>query len=407
MDALQPEDHLLIACCAAALRSGSAGSAEAPSVEVEPPVSKAFTWAAFVARANWHGVHGTILPVVASQLRSTMPENVWESMRELAQRQAQKNLRLSRAQAELIEAFERARVPFVVLKGLPLAQHLYGTVTARRCRDIDLLVAPEAFWEGRAVLESLGYASTRGLTRAQDRVWLRYASDLPMQRSDDVFVELHHGFEIRPARAAHACAAGLLAAARPFDLDGVNVPAALGVELIPYLAWHGTKHAWFRLFWLLDIAAVELRAGVANRDAIWEAAASIGQQRSLALAWWLSAALFGVPQPATRIGPAEAGRVAALGGRVLRDAFGPVKPLQAHTLARRSRALSWQWQVASGPGQRAAVVRDYLIAVQPDDIQAIPLPRSLYWLYPVLRPFRVVARFVKALLTRLMRVSWS
>ena len=38
----------------------------------------------------------------------------------------------------------RGETPFLVLKGLPLAQRLYGDPFVREAADIDLLIAPES-----------------------------------------------------------------------------------------------------------------------------------------------------------------------------------------------------------------------------------------------------------------------
>ncbi len=388
---LDSEDQLLVACCAAAVRPEQTDLADVgPDIDIDLDT---VDWRGFVTRARWHGVHGTIYPVVAAQLRPAIPEEPWNWLRRLSNGQARHNLAVAETLADVAEVFDREGVGYTVIKGLPLAQKLYGTITARRCRDIDLLVRPADFERARALLEGLGYASKHGFTAAQDRVWLRHAADLPMVNADRrVLVELHHLFEMRPAAAARQCVADLLACSRPSSVARFEVPAPLGPELIPYLAWHGSKHAWFRLFWLLDIAALELRAGIDDREAIWDAAVRLRQERALALAWWLSAALFGVPGVAPHVSAAEARQVEWLGREVLANAFGPVQPLAPHTLARRTRALRWEWSASRGGAQKLAVVRDYLLSVQPDDIRALPLPRSLHWFYPVLRPVRVAWR---------------
>ena len=394
---LDPEDQLLVACCAAAVRPGRPDLAD---VGPEIDLGKV-DWRAFIVRARWHGVHGTVYPVVSAQLRPAMPPEPWNWLRKLANGQARHNLAVAEALADVAEAFAQEGIVYTVLKGLPLAQKVYGTITARRCRDIDLLVRPMDFARARALLERLRYESKHGLTASQDRVWLRYAADLPMGNTErGVLVELHHRFEMRPEVAANTCAADLLAASRPSAVAGFEVPAPLGTELIPYLAWHGRKHAWFRLFWLLDIAALELRAGIDNRDAIWEAAARVRQERSLALAWWLSSALFGVPEATARVSESEASHVEGLGMQVLVNAFGPVRPPARHTLERRTHALRWEWNASRGAAEKLGVARDYVFSVQPDDIRALPLPRSLHWLYPVLRPVRIAARFGVALARR-------
>ena len=77
----------------------------------------------------------------------------------LANATARSALVASRTRAqlrELADRFDSAGIPWVVLKGLPLAERLYPTAVCRPGRVVDLLVPLPAWSDAEAVFQSLG-----------------------------------------------------------------------------------------------------------------------------------------------------------------------------------------------------------------------------------------------------------
>ena len=75
---------------------------------------------------------------------------------------AARNILLSRELATLLRAFEEQQVRCAPLRGLDLAERLYGDITARPMGDLDLLVRKEDLAEVATILQGLGY---RGIDR--------------------------------------------------------------------------------------------------------------------------------------------------------------------------------------------------------------------------------------------------
>lgn len=384
---LGPEDELLLACARATFGDGSVPRSETP-----------IRWGLFARRAVWHGLHGTIYPVVEKAFGAVMPPEIRASLQRMVQAQASHNLRLLGVLEEIATTFQGEDVPYLVLKGLPLAESTYGTITARRCRDLDLLVSPDGFDEARRLLEGIGFTSRTGLTPERERIWLRFAADLPMVRSDPAFVELHHRLEIRPRTSARAMVHALMDSARLTRIDETEVPVPSGPVLLPYLACHGTHHAWFRLFWLLDVAVITHRAPISELEAIWAEAGRLRQRRSLVLAWALSHRYLGVEMPNV-VGNREVRRfgVDRLSSRVTRRVSAPVGHAPRRTIQRRLKQMRWDLATIDGLAGKLAYLAEYLVAVQPEDVAAVRLPPRLRWLHHLLRPIRIAWRIVRVL----------
>jgi hypothetical protein len=140
-----------------------------------------------------------------------------------------------------LQAFHRADVPVIALKGPSLAERLYGDTALRTCHDLDLLVRGTDIQGAERVLEEIGF-SPNGRGDDYHRAWSRKEMNL----------ELHHNVE-NPL-------------AFDFDVDGARARAAAsGFQGAPlwlmsdadellYLCLHAVRHRFDRLCLLVDLS---------------------------------------------------------------------------------------------------------------------------------------------------------
>ncbi|HVQ91228.1 MAG TPA: lasso peptide biosynthesis B2 protein [Mycobacteriales bacterium] len=163
---------------------------------------------------------------------------------------------------ELLGGLRAAGIDVLVLKGLPLAQAGYGDPAVRDPGDIDLLVPPGQVAATAELLIGLGLEVAswpNGPAPTLIRPALAWAAELPAL-SEISFtgagtrIDLHWRlFENRalfPVRPAWLTRPALV------QVGPVSVPVLPPDQLWPYLAVHGTKHAWRRLKWLADVPAL-------------------------------------------------------------------------------------------------------------------------------------------------------
>lgn len=395
---LEAEERLVLAC---------ARSVVFPSAPLPPADDVAnIRWPYFVRRLIRHGLHCPAHRLVAASYAEVMPADALATLRGAVRQQAARSLVLTSALREIGGTMERAGIPYVVLKGLPLGQALYGDLVSRSCTDLDLLVAPDAFEAAGSVLGSLGFESAWELDPVRERACLRLAADMPLRRrADGVLIELHRRIDANPPAAGKRCARALLAGAAPVEVAGVAVPAVVGPPTLPYLAWHGGNHAWIRLTWLLDVALTMVRARPADLEEAWRAAKDIGSRRPLVLAWRLASDWLGVPVPEPARRAAAAPGITRLVERLTPAALGGGGRAPVGTAERRIAGLNWALALADGTVARAGILVRYPIAVQPDDARAVRLPSGLAWLYPVVRVGRLVVRTAATLPSSIRRDS--
>ncbi len=142
-----------------------------------------------------------------------------------------------------------------VLKGPAVSIAAFGRLGLRTNRDLDILVDVSDRAVASRIISDQGYDRVEpelmvSATAFAD--WLHNHKDFVFARSDGMLVELH--WRLFNNRALlptlHRCASHRVTSA-PFTFD--TLPPT---ENILYLCVHGAEHAWSRLKWLADVAAL-------------------------------------------------------------------------------------------------------------------------------------------------------
>jgi len=130
-------------------------------------------------------------------LNALWPGSALSRLRDQWARQQRRNADLLRALATIDSAFETAGIECLLLKGLPLADHLYGGIDRRFTWDLDLLVRESDVARGLIILTGLGVHAP-SLTFGLDRVARRVAHAMECRRQDGLSVDLHWAFRRLP-----------------------------------------------------------------------------------------------------------------------------------------------------------------------------------------------------------------
>lgn len=346
-------------------------------------------WRLFAKTARRHRVIG-LVHQAAQRTGLPLPAGIADRLAEEARQIAREGLAHAQECVRLQRLYDRAGIPVRFLKGVALAQAAYGTVTMKHARDIDLLVPPAHV---RAALELLlqdGYSLRQPgsmMTPAQVRALVVYGSQAELDRDDGkTRLELHWRLSVN-ARLPHGIDPFAEAATTALPgVGGLNVLTPHD-EFI-YLCVHGAGHAWSRLKWLADLNA-RLCAFDADRIAsLCHSAHAHGAGLCAGQALLLCDRLLGRELPdelrAALNADARIGRLLTLAERRMRAAD-PAGATGWHA-ARTFRNVIDPFRLGRGPRFLAAQMRQVLIG--PGDPIRLPLPRSLLFLYPLMRiPF--------------------
>lgn len=341
-----------------------------------------------VEMAQRHGV----VPLLSSALTDIDAPEATEALVERLttdhRRIAKRNLHLTNQLRELLDLFDDHGITVFPYKGPVLAEHLYGDVSRRQFRDLDLLVPKEDVREAKSLLESRGYRPEHDLSPAQEAAVLRSGHHYALANPrTGVQVELHWrltptsiqgSFDLETLRASgdHVALAG-----RP-------VPVPSPEALLVMLAVHGTKHRWKRLKWLCDAAAL-LHTQELDWDVTLERARALGHRRAVVLAVVLANGLLDATLP-TEI------RTRARRDSAIEDLATVVR----RTLFDASEESPSEWDLlpfrVRAQERRADRLQSYahtLLLPGVTDFEAKGFPDALFALYYLYRPLRLVKQF--------------
>lgn len=286
---------------------------------------------------------------------------------------------------QVLKSFNREDIPVLCFKGPLLSFDLYGDIGLRQSKDVDLQVHAPDIPRAQRCLESLGYTTESTHHPITPRQWA-YCRErdhqlefLPSSVTGLIEIHWRNQWET-PEQTSAQWERGT-----PTIWLGASIIAMDPVDRLLYLCSHGGEHAWSRAKWLGDIA----RIYAANRldwDTILKAARSSHQERSLLVALWLLAEIYGFPLPTFSGNPwsdlpptlielplavlsnPEEQEVRSLSVR-LRDGF---RNVHYRRLLMPHRTWRARW---------------HDLAFSREDFWQFHLPDSFLWAYPLMRPF--------------------
>jgi putative nucleotidyltransferase-like protein len=345
-------------------------------------------WPWVLEAARYHGALPLLLRHLDPACADVVPPAVLEALRECRRTDARRALRLAAELVWLLDALSTRGISAVALKGPALGAALYGDVTLRPCRDLDLLVPETRILDAEAVLTSLGYRGEPAIQGpwgpADNKEWERVLS-----REGEI-VELH--VRLMPRAFAFSLdGAALWQRLDHVRIGGRDVPTLGHEDLLLYLSAHGARHRWGRLEWIADIAElVRSRPGI-DWYATLDRATRLGGQRMLLLGLMLAAELLDAPVPDDlrargQVDRAVRGLTRGIGDRLFEQVS--VQPVDGWEWLRwytdvRERAadkLRCAWRIVFAPG--------------PADWEWIRLPRALSGLYFLARLVRLAWKYV-------------
>ncbi len=161
------------------------------------------------------------------------------------------NARLGETLIAVLGGMAAAGVPAMPVKGLVIAESMYGSLAARPCADLDVLVRPEDLPSARGVLRDLGFFQRprpgyKALVHQfHDPAWARGAGD------DQVRLELHWALWADSARRLGTD--GLWERSVGGTLLDVPIRTLSPEDTLLHLSIHRTRSA-LRLRWVVDVA---------------------------------------------------------------------------------------------------------------------------------------------------------
>ena len=278
------ERQLLLACC-------RAHSGRQP---IERPVHRNVDWDRLLGRAERLGVAALVRTALMKHADSaSVPPEVLRRLDQVYYQQAVRNALLGASLEAVLASLSRYGVPVIVLKGVSLAELVYGNIALRPMKDLDVLVQPRDLDLAERLVRQLGYVPDDWWRPAE---WYRrHHHHLVPYRARDgsSILELHHHI-FPPDAGVRVPIEDLWQRARLAGLGSgqalVLAPADLLLHLSVGLA--AVEHFGGGLRTLCDIAAVIKRYGAeVDWACLLESARSYAVEKHVYYGLWLARCL--------------------------------------------------------------------------------------------------------------------
>ncbi|HLK68252.1 MAG TPA: nucleotidyltransferase family protein [Bryobacteraceae bacterium] len=377
-------------------------------------------WQAVADAILDHRLIGVAYRALLSLPENSVPETILQRLQAAFYESSLSNYRLARNLVLLASILEKEGIPVLAMKGPVVAMAVYGDLALRHYTDLDVLVhlrdltramdamiragyraEPESSPKTPGDLKKLYHVTFRASDGSHfvdlhwqliDQLWSSYSPDVELLWDRAQFVKLPHG------RVSTMC----------FE------------DLFLVLCFHGTKHRWDCLKWLVDIAEMLRGAHAWDWSRINQMIATRpGAGAAAGLAVLLARDLFGQPIPAGAAGILPlTGRVAAMAERISREILAGGAPVGAAV----SVFCGWPWATLLGLESRFTArmryfwgmefVRDpfrwtrMVLHVGDEDRAFITLPKWLDFLYTYIRIVRLLAKYIVRGVNTLWLMAW-
>lgn len=198
-------------------------------------------------------MHHRVYPLVYNKLRKNgsglIKENVMLTLQQLYRKNTIKMLQLTRELGTACKALQDNGIRSMVLKGPVLTLQLYGELSHRTSKDLDILIDSCDVEKSKEVLTQLGYCPDN--TDAH-LFWKKKSHHISFIHSEhSTQIEIH--WRLNPEIIKSPSFEELWQNKKTMMIYDQQFNQLGNEDLLAYLADHGARHGWFRLRWLIDM----------------------------------------------------------------------------------------------------------------------------------------------------------
>jgi Uncharacterised nucleotidyltransferase len=351
-------------------------------------LAEGFDWTSFLGEARRHG----LMPLLYWHLKRIYPHAIppapLDALQNYFLANAKRNLLFVREITRLVGLLQSNEIPVIFLKGPLLGVMIYGNPFLRVSADLDYLIHRSDFPKVKSLLSAEGYVPSGSFSRFEQRSLLHCAPECHFIHSVNR-IELDVHWEMLSRTLSYAFDDDQIwQRIQYFRLGSTQVPTISPEELLLFLCVHGSKHCWERLSWICDIAAFIGAHPALDWPLVLKRAEIQGAIRMLFLGLALACELLALELPPEVSFKMRADvEVDALAAEVREW----LTSGRSNMLGKRKR-IGFHFRVTKRCSNKIRYLSRLAMSPTTGDLLLLPLPRTLSFLYCVIRPFRLVAK---------------
>lgn len=374
---VSPEFHFLLAC----LQENQTSALQ--QIELTK-----LEWEHLVTLTKRHMLDNILHDTLKAQTSLPYPKELQECFTSETSELVKHELLLTGELLRVYSALTRAHIDVLAFKGPVLAARLYGDKPYRHFTDIDLLIRKEDFQCTSQILLEHGYTYAQPINAAQRWSELNFQNAIEFEHSESHAVIDIHWDVVRNFYSVPFNTAGFFSRAVNIELHGKSIRCLAAEDLLLVLAVHGGKHTWKRLDWIVDIKHLLTSYPDLDWAKVISEARNKHIERMLLVALCLPQQLF---QSAL---PPEIEQMIAKDREVLNITRYCINALVNETTLNLWQECKLDIWMREHPAKKLRYLFYRLATPHGEDWRFVALPSILYPLYYLVRPVRLIMRYI-------------
>ena len=338
-----------------------------------------------------------VLPLLYRNLKNArlngVTDQIIKKLKNFYLSNAIRNFYLTSELLKVLELIEGQNIFAVPFKGPILAESLYGGIALRQFYDLDILVRVQDIIKVRSLLLANGYRDRIDL---DDQQFIKFArtntQDAFIRHDGIVNIELHWEMSNKYISMDYDFQQ-LRGRFETVTLQGKKVRNLIADDLLFYLCIHGTRHLWENLEMICCVA--ELIRSHPQIDWNWVnfLATNMRCERILFLGLFLAHDLYGTNLPsqiAKKI--ADDSMISRIATEIYQELFREDEI--SYEMSTKFHKLFFHIKVRNRLSEKIRFCLDELIRPKEMDWIVCHLPASLSFLHYVIRPVRLVFKWI-------------
>jgi|WetSurMetagenome_2_1015567.scaffolds.fasta_scaffold00316_29 hypothetical protein len=394
MACVRNEEELILLCARTSVNDQA-------SERINELIGQGVDWGSIVRTASWHKVIPLLYRSLINAAAYVLPETIREQLYKYYLSNLGRNVFLAKQLLRIVDLLNAQGIATIPFKGLALASSVYGDLGLRQFNDLDLLLHKEDVFRAMDLLRAHGFHPRYPLTRDQETCLLNSNYHYEFRRHDlKVIVEIHWAlapsyspFVIDVDRAWDA--------SNPILLQGKSLLSIAPEDFLLTLCEHGARHCWGRLSWICDVAELINSCKHMDWPVVLQRAEELGGRRMLSLGLCLARQFFQTSLPQYVMEWTQADRLAvSLASQVRKQIF---QGEAAQNGISEDRIFLFYLKTMIRPEDRVKSYLKKIMLPWPVDVTPIPPSPFLFPLYYLIRPVRLIVKYEKILLKRLLQ----
>lgn len=207
-------------------------------------------WDLFIQLTMHHRVYPLIYTKLIKVDKKLIPKYILQTLYQEYKKNTFQMLQLSGEMEQISRLFSENQIRLLFLKGPAIAADIYGDISLRTSKDLDVLIPINNLEKAEKLLLSLGYEKEEIPNVLNEWKW-RYHHVTYFHPQKNIQIEIHWRLEPRPSM--EPTFNQLWGQKRVSTITSYPVYILGKEDLFLYLISHGARHGWFRLRWLVDI----------------------------------------------------------------------------------------------------------------------------------------------------------